>query len=490
MTTLSAPIATSFQSLSLLAWLATAYLIGSAAIQPLCGKLSDIYSRRRGLLAANLLFGIGNLTCGLASERWTMIFGRVLAGIGGGVLNTIGSIVASDIVPSRQRGLWQGISNLCWCAGNGLGGVFGGYINDKWNWHMAFLVQCPLNLVTLVLVYIYLTYPEDELKMKTLTYSSIRRVDFLGSLSLVATLVVLLLGLNSVGIVSWSHPLVLTSYGVSVALFCVFVYVEERVASEPIIPIRLIFDRLVATTCLTMWFTMMLVYALTYYIPIYFRVRGQSTTASGAVLIPMSIATAVGSLFVGTIIHRTGRYKYLNVVILSGLPLATVLLYTCTLHTPSWLPLICMALVGASSGGVVTVTFVVPVNAVEIQEQAVMTSLIYAFCSTGSVIGVALASAVYQNVLRSRLWIRFSHRENGAEIIRRVTDSFDEMDGLAWQDRRFVRDSYMLSLTAVFAATAGLAILSLTGGVLMKEKRLHTTLARENEDASENTHAN
>lgn len=69
MATLSAPIATSFQSLPLLAWLATAYLIASAAVQPLCGKLTDIYSRRTGLLAANILFGIGNLTCGLASEK-------------------------------------------------------------------------------------------------------------------------------------------------------------------------------------------------------------------------------------------------------------------------------------------------------------------------------------------------------------------------------------------------------------------------------------
>lgn len=411
-----------------------------------------------------------------------MIFGRVLAGVGGGAVTAIGSIVASDVVPSRQRGVWQGIGNLCWGAGNGLGGVFGGYINDKWNWNMAFLLQCPFNVVTLVLIYIYLTYHEDELKIRTLAIPSIRRVDFLGSLSLVATLVVFLLGLNSGGIVSWSHPLVLTSFGVSAVLFCVFIYIEERVASKPIIPVRLILDRFVATTCLTMWFIMMVVYALIFYIPIYFRVRGQSTTASGAALVPLSIATAVGSLLVGTIIHRTGRYKYLGVVILLGMLVATILLCTCTLCTPSWLPLVCMALVGAGFGGSLTVTFVALINAAEIQDQAVMTSLLYTFRSTGTVIGVALASAVFQYVLRSRLWNRFGHRENGAEIIRKVTDSLDEMDRLAWQDRELVRDSYMISLTAVFATTVGLAVLSLVGGLLIKEMKLHTTLGREDED--------
>lgn len=494
MATLSVPIATSFHSLPLLAWLATAYLIASTAVQPLCGKLTDIYSRRTGLLVANLLFGTGNLVCGLASGRWTMILGRVLAGMGGGALNTIGTIVISDLVPSRQRGVWQGIANVCWGAGNGLGGVFGGYINDRWNWNMAFLLQIPLTMVSLLLVYIYVNQHtevlNDENSIKTPAQRSIRRVDFLGSLSLVATLVVFLLGLNSGGILSWSHPLVLSSFGVSAALFCVFVFVEERVASEPVIPIRLIFERIVASTCLTAWFITMVVYALVFYIPLYFRVRGQSTTASGAALIPLSISTAVASILVGATIQKTGRYKSANVVSLFGMLLATTLLCTCTLRTPSWLPLVCMAIVGAAGGGMITVNTVALINAVEIRDQAVATSLHYAFRSTGSVIGVAMASAVFQNLLRSRLWILFGHRENGAELIRKITDSLDEMNRLVWQDRELVRDSYMMSLTAVFAATVGLAVLGLVSGILIKEKKLHTTLSREDEVAEESTHAN
>lgn len=43
----------------------------------------------------------------------------------------------------------------------------------------------------------------------------------------------------------------------------------------------------------------MVVYALLFYIPVYFRVREQSTTTSGTALIPFSIATAMGSLLVG-----------------------------------------------------------------------------------------------------------------------------------------------------------------------------------------------
>lgn len=492
MATLSVPIATSFHSLPLLVWLATAYLIASAAVQPLCGKLTDIYSRRTGLLIANLLFGVGNLTCGLATERWTMIFGRALAGMGGGALNTISTIVISDLVPSRQRGVWQGIGNVCWGAGNGLGGVLGGYINDRWNWNMAFFLQTPLTGVSLALVYIYVNHSNDELSgqssIKTSAEPSIRRVDFLGSVSLVATLVVFILGLNSGGIVSWSHPLVLTSFGVSAALFCVFVFIEEKVAREPVIPIRLIFQPIVASTCLASWFFVMIMYALIFYIPIYFRVRGQSTTASGAALIPFSIATSVGSLLVGATMRNIGRYKYANIVTLFGILLATTLLCACTLRTPLWLPRLCMGIFGASYGGMLTVTFVALINAVEIQEQAVATSLMYAFRATGSVIGVAMASAVFQNVLRTRLRIRFGHRENGADMIRKIIDSIDEMNRMAWRDRGLVRESYMISLKGVFVATFGLAVLGLVSGLLIKERRLHTTLSRKDDDEDESTH--
>jgi predicted MFS family arabinose efflux permease len=82
--TLAAPISTSFNSLSLLSWLASSYLIANAACQPISGRLTDIFSRRSGLVVSNVLFAIGNLMCGVAGSEWTMIAGRVVAGMGGG----------------------------------------------------------------------------------------------------------------------------------------------------------------------------------------------------------------------------------------------------------------------------------------------------------------------------------------------------------------------------------------------------------------------
>ena len=95
-----------------MSWLASAYFIANAALQPLSGKLTDIFGRRAGLIFSNLLFAAGNLICGLATTSWVVVIGRVIAGCGGGGLTTIATFVASDLIPLRKRALWQGYSDF------------------------------------------------------------------------------------------------------------------------------------------------------------------------------------------------------------------------------------------------------------------------------------------------------------------------------------------------------------------------------------------
>lgn len=110
--TLTAPISSEFHSLSLLSWLATAYLLANAAFQPISGRLTDIFGRRAGLVFSNLFFAAGNLICGLSPSEAVMIFGRVVAGIGGGGLMSISTFVGTDLVPLRKRGVIQGVGNI------------------------------------------------------------------------------------------------------------------------------------------------------------------------------------------------------------------------------------------------------------------------------------------------------------------------------------------------------------------------------------------
>lgn len=476
--TLSAPISTSFSSLSLLPWLASAYLIANAACQPLSGRLTDIFSRRTGLVVSNFLFAAGNLICGLATSEWSMIGGRVVAGMGGGGLMAIGTFVASDLVPLRKRGMVQGIGNICFGAGAGLGGLFGGFVNDTWGWRVAFLTQVPMVAISGTLVFFTVRIPPKKSEK-----SKLSRVDFAGAFTLVLTLVLLLLGLTSGGnIVPWNHPFVLVTLALSVVALGAFVWIESRWAKEPVIPINLLLNRTVAAACLTNWFITMVAFAGTFYIPIFFQVKGLSTTAAGMRLIPQSIGASAGSLGVGLIMNHTGKYKLLGLSSLGAFVLGVGLLNTMTFDTPEGPAFLYLFLVGSGYGAMLTVTLLAAISSVPHDHQAVVTSATYAFRSTGSTIGVTIASAVYQNLLLSRLHQRFDGLEGAEDEIRRIRDSLEELQHLPEGWKEGVYEAYGVALRGVFATGLGLAVMGTVAASFMREHKLHATISRRDSE--------
>lgn len=118
------------------------YFLTTASFQALYGKLSDIFGRKPALLFAYAVFAIGSLFCGLARNIDELVAARVsrelycpwsdpqltfqaFAGIGGGGMTTVVSIMMSDIVPLRERGTWQGILNIVYASGAACGAPLG-----------------------------------------------------------------------------------------------------------------------------------------------------------------------------------------------------------------------------------------------------------------------------------------------------------------------------------------------------------------------------
>ncbi|THW58489.1 putative major facilitator superfamily transporter [Aureobasidium pullulans] len=476
--TLASPISRNFHSSTLLSWIATGYLIANAAFQPLSGKMSDIYGRKAGIIFASSFFAIGTLICGLAQNAPMMIFGRVVAGTGGGCLNTISTFIASDLIPLRKRGLWQGFANLIYGTGMGLGGIFGGLMNDNLSWRWAFYIQVPFIVIAGLLGWFFIDIPVKEGNAK----ERIKRVDFLGAITLCTALVLLLLGLNSGGnIVPWNHPLVYVSLPLSGVALAAFVYIEDRVAKEPVIPVRLLLHRTVASACLTNWFLTMAVYALFYYVPIYFQiVQGLSATAAGTRLVPQSIGTACGSLGAGVIMRATGRYWWLSTAALTMYIIAAILIATTfNGNVIGILPFVWLFFSGMAYGAMLTVTLLALLSAVGHEHQAVITSASYAFRSTGSTIGITIASAVFQNKLSHGLYERFGHLPGSADVISRIRDDVGDISFLPPGWEAGVRDTYIESLRAVWIV---IVIMAGIGGVVslfMKEHTLHNKLNRK-----------
>ncbi|KAK6346591.1 hypothetical protein TWF696_006713 [Orbilia brochopaga] len=476
--TLLGPISSSFASFSTISWVASGYLITNSAFQPLSGRLTDIFGRRAGLLAANVAFGIGTLMCGLARDEYTLIAGRLIAGAGGGCLNAISTFVASDLIPLRRRGLYQGLGNLVFGTGAGLGGYIGGLFNDSTlGWRWAFLFQIPIIAISAIAVALLVDIP-----VRNTAAGALARVDFFGATTLVSSLVLLLVGLNTGGsILPWTHPLVLTAIPLSILLLLAFVYAESR-TDEPIIPVRLLLLRTIWSACLTNWLFVMSVYALLFYGPLYFQLQGHSATASGLRLLPNSVGLSVGSLATGYIMRSTGKYYSLGIAINTAFVAATAAITQFDLFTPDAPQFLSYFFIGYGYGGMLTVTLIALISAVPHDFQAVITSASYAFRATGSTIGVTVAGATFQNVLKRQLEARLGGRgDEAAEVIRRVRDSFDEVWKVPMRWRGDVMAAEMAALRAVFTVALVIAVVGWCTGACLGTHTLHTTLSREPE---------
>ncbi|KAI1163518.1 major facilitator superfamily domain-containing protein [Nemania serpens] len=474
--TLSGPISSEFNSLRLLSWLATAYLISNAASQPISGRLTDIFGRGPGLVSANLAFTLGNLICAFATSQQAMVLGRLIAGFGGGGLMSIPTFLASDLIPLRKRGVVGGIANIWYGCGTMVGAVFGGYLSDHFSmgWRLAFLIQVPPSLLSALVVYFLVKVPPKQSDK-----SYLKRIDFGGVFLISSFLALLVLGLSVGGnVVPWTHPLptaaILLSVGVFIALFR-----WERTAAQPIIPVNLLYNRTVLVSCLASIFCSAIALTSAFYVPLYLQVRGDSPTDAGLKMMPLSLGTSVGALGTGYLMKRTGKYVGLVISCVVALTFGVAMFAFQNESTPGWLTSIAFLIVGGGYTAVFGITQVACLAAVDHSQQAVVTSCTYLARSLGSTIGITIASVVYQDTLRSSLWERFGDQPDSAETIRRILDSLAELGSLpdGWVEG--VTQSFMGAFLNVWLMMLAWAILALICISPIKQHQLHVTLERK-----------
>ncbi|KAL4795060.1 major facilitator superfamily domain-containing protein [Aspergillus venezuelensis] len=444
--TLSSTIANEFQSLTIISWLGSGYLIALTATQPLSGKLSDIFGRKASFFAAAVVFALGNLLCGLANSQQSLIIGRVIAGIGGGGCSSISTFISSDFIPPRSRGLWHSYGTLVHAAGLGCGAVFGGAINDTLGWRWAFIVLAPLSLIAAVAVAVTLLQ-KSSVKSEGLG-QKLRRIDYAGSMTLVLSLAVLLVYLNqehdSPG-ASTPGFYAKVAIPVSTMLLALFIIIELYWAQEPIIPLAIFGSRTVLAACLTVCFVSVSYYTMMFYVPLYLQLRGHSPSQTGVLLLPESVGAACGSLTVGLVARKRGQYGEFKLLLpcLLALGAAGFTLITRTVYpahsdasSVAILPEIYLFLNGAGSGGMITVTLLALLSAVPYAKQATATSGFLAFRSIGQNLGVSMSGAVFRSSLG------------------RSSGDGSDFDG--------DRDAYMRALYSTFGlavASAGLAFI-------------------------------
>merc|ERR1711939_64362 len=431
-----------------IAWLGTSYLLTQTGFQPLYGRFSDIFGRKVATLFASVVFLLGSLACGLSKTFPQLIAARAFAGIGGGGFSTMSSIVTSDLVSLRQRGTSQGLGNVVYAGGAAIGGPLGGWLGEGIGWRWAFLIQVPICAIHFAIVAWKVNIPSGPGSM----VEKIKRIDFLGAITMVSAVSLLLVGLSLGGNqLPWSAPLV---YGTLIAggiLLVVFLLVEKYVAREPLLPLRVLFNRTPLFVSLTNWFITMSQFGIIYQVPLYFNAVEQTTSSyAGLHLIPNAVFASTASLLAGIYMSRTGKYK--NLLVLSGLcgvlgPLLMVFWnYKSTSSAVYWLSMIPG---GIGYGAILTCTLIALIAAVEPKDMAAATSVSYLFRATGSLLGIAGSTSVLQMSLKANL-SRVFQGKHAHKIIDRIRTNVDYIHELKAADRAAAIQAYYASMHNVF----------------------------------------
>lgn len=486
-TTLLTVIASELGAVENIGWIATAYLLSCSAFQPLFGKLSDIFGRKALLLLCCGFFAFGCCIC-VTDSLLQLVIGRFITGIGGSGLTTLGTITMSDLIPLRERGVYQGLANVFFGLGSASGGIIGGLIADTLGWRYVFTLQVPLALIVGGAIWLFLRLPEGSPGLGAAHSDfkeKLKRVDFLGAFFLVSALMIILTAASLGGKeIAYSSRTFISLIVISLLFLAAFVFTEAYVSKEPIIPMELMVERTVLASSLANWFYTMGTFVNLFYVPLFFQaVMGLTATKSGLRLIPNFLAVSLGSLSAGLYMRRTGRYYKLTVAV----GVVALLGMSIVLHlSPSSSYLVqftVLLLPGFAYSTILTVTLLSLIAAVPVKYQACTTSIQYTFRATGSTLGVAIASAIFQAVTRKNLQDKIHSlvpdKDLANKIIRKALENTNYLKETPAPIREAISSSYGLGCKGAFIFSTGCIGLGYLSSLLMREHKLHTSMDRD-----------
>ncbi|KAK7036010.1 MFS general substrate transporter [Favolaschia claudopus] len=456
--TLISTIGSSLKSMQLSSWIGTAYLLSLCAFTPLYGRLANILGRRPSMLFAATLFGVGTALCGLARNMWELLICRALAGMGGSGMTVVGSVIMSDSVPLKSRGLYQGFGNLLFGLGGAIGAPLGGWLGDTIGWRAAFLCQSPVLAFGLLLLFLKIREPELVLAAaNTGIWFKLKRIDYAGSASLIATILTFLLGMHFKSTMGddWSHPRVWASLMASAVSLCVFLLVEFKVAAEPVMPLTMLKRRTPGFVALNNFLIAVLTFSTLYNVPLYFTAARLRTSAdAGAHLIPNSVFVAIGSLLAGWYMRKTGRYWTFQAVASLCIIAANLILVSWNPRTSEWVLYLTLAPSGFGFAAVLTTTLLALIASVPRDDIPLATGISYLFRTTGQVLGVSLSATLTQALLARNLRARIPDENTVSKIL----DSTAYIHTLPEELQLKAMESWALALRTVFYCQIGLAV--------------------------------
>jgi EmrB/QacA subfamily drug resistance transporter len=372
-----------------LSWVVAAYLITSTISTPVYAKLSDVYGRRKLLIACIAIFIATSIFCATARSLNELIWFRALQGLGGGGLMALTQAAIADVVSPRERGRYQGYLAAVWAVSSVSGPLIGGYLAQSLSWRWIFWLNLPVGTVAMW------TCQNGLRRLATPVHASKPKLDITGMLLLAGALLALLLALGWGGTTyAWGSHQILGLVGIGCCLLVLLVIQEFR-APDPLLPPRVFASTSFVASVTISSLTSLLLFMCLFTIPLYFQlVRGTTAAQSGIYLAPFMLASATGNVAGGRWAKRfgtmRGELRIASFLCCAGLILLSLL----PLTAPIWVVIVATVLTGPGVGGSLVGSIMNAQNALSAKDIGSGTGALLVLRSVGGASGSTIAGAI------------------------------------------------------------------------------------------------
>jgi DHA2 family multidrug resistance protein len=308
-------------------WVVTTYLVANAVALTASGFLARLLGRKSFFLICLALFTASSVLCGFAWSLQSLLFLRILQGLGGGGMVPVAQSILADSFPPEKRGQGFALFGIAVVVAPVVGPTLGGWLADNWSWHWCFLINGPVGLAAIALIALLLRESAAAVQERRRLLLQEGGFDLVGFVLVATFLGALEIVLDRGLVDDWFSSTFIVTFAVISAIAFALMIPWETSRSNPMIDIRMVGTRQFGACFMVMLATGAIVYATTQFLPQLVQQNfGYTATWAGLVLSPGGLVTMVMMFVVGRLSGKI-QPKYL---IVAGAVVAALSMYDLT----------------------------------------------------------------------------------------------------------------------------------------------------------------
>ncbi len=288
-------------------WTITAYLVSNAIVIPMAGWLARLIGRKNYQIASIGIFTFSSFMCGSSWSLHSLVFFRILQGIGGGGLVPISQSILLESFPREKHGQAMAIFGLGAMLGPIVGPLLGGWITDSLSWRWIFYINIPIGILSIIMNIIVIKDPPYMQRQKM-------KIDYWGLLFLSVGLGSLQFVLDKGESEDWFGSNLIVTFAILAAVSLIFLLINEYYSEHPIVNLKIFKDRTFTSGATVMFFVFLNLFGSIVLLPVFLQMlMGYTSFYAGLVLGPGGIATMLAMPIAGKLVGKTNPKRILFV---------------------------------------------------------------------------------------------------------------------------------------------------------------------------------